>query len=196
MWANFGFFFLNNQMAMTITGTDNNVNVCTELLQCFITYFNIGVRGSGGIGDSLNAYPYSNLSIYFSRYFHDFVFFVVINLLLLNMINVIIITPFGEQRDIKEEIDEDIANNCFICSLDRQFLQQKEIGFEEHSKEYHNVTTYLEYMLYLSKKKEKDLDADEIYIKDKIKNKEIDCFPILSCLDKNGELIQKDESDE
>jgi len=196
MFAYFGFFFLNSQMMMTLSSGEPS-NGCDELLECFISYFNIGVRSDGGMGDNLESNPYSDLSMYFSRYFHDFVFFVIINLLLLNMINGIIITPFGEQRDIQEEIDEDIDNNCFICSLDRQFLQQKEIGFDEHQKEYHNVTTYLEYMIYLNKKREKDLDADEIYIKDKIKNKEIDCFQILCCLDKkDGELIEKDESDE
>jgi len=198
--ANFGFFFLNSQMSIELTGTYDiygtklQENGCTELSQCFISFFNIGVRSGGGIGDSLaDSYAYSDTNIYWSRYFLEFVFFIVINLLLLNMINGIIITPFGEQREKEDQIQEDKDFRCYICSLNSQFLQQKLINFEQHQTKSHNVRTYLEFMIYLNDKDMKDLDADEIHIRNKIKNKEVSCFPILQCLDKNGNLIKESE---
>ena len=198
--SNFGFFFMQTTMTIELTGTYDiygtklQENGCQDLSQCFISFFNIGVRSGGGVGEAITtSYPWSDISYYFQRYFLEVLFFIIINLLLLNMINGIIITPFGEQRQKDEQIQDDKDFRCFICSLNSQFLQQKLIQFDDHQLNSHSVKTYLEYMIYLNDREIKDLDADEAHIRSKIKNKEVSCFPILKCLDKNSELIEGDE---
>ena len=145
----------------------------------------------GGIGEAWGFYKWvDNLDVYFERYFLEMIFFILINLLLLNMINGIIITPFGEWRQKDQEINEDKENSCYICSLSRSYLQQKLINFDDHKFYDHSLKTYLEYLIYLENKPDKDLDAEEGYIKNKIKNKCIDCFPIMKTFDPSGAFVE------
>ena len=45
----------------------------------------------------------------------DFSFFVLINIVLLNIIFGIIIDTFGELRDQRNELEDEILNKCYIC---------------------------------------------------------------------------------
>ena len=112
MLANIGFFYLNPQMEFPITEDESiRENVCPTLVNCFVAYFNIGMRFGGGIGEALKQLNYSdNTGKYFEQYFLEFFFFLFINLILLNMINGIIISPFTEWRQKDEEIYEDKKN--------------------------------------------------------------------------------------
>ena len=194
MLSNFSFFFLNEETKIGVTGTNDEEQVCKTLYRCFVSFFNIGIRAGSGIGEAWGYYKWTNnLSIYFERYFLEFIFFIFISLFLLNMINGIIITPFGEWREKDEEINEDKDNVCFICSLNRTFLQQKLVNFDDHRKYDHSIKAYLEYLIYLKNKPDKDLDAEEGYINNKIKNKNIDCFPINLAFDPSGNIIENFE---
>jgi len=106
------------------------------------------------------------------------------------MINGIIISPFGEQREKDDEKRNDINNKCYICSLEKIFLQRHKINFKKHNQIDHNIKNYLEFLDYLYSKDEKDLELNEAYIRESIFLNDISCFPIGKCLDDKGETIE------
>ena len=61
-----------------------------------------GLRAGGGIGDALQPPPfYTDLTYYSERFFFDVSFFLMINIIWLNIIFGIIIDTFAELRDDK-----------------------------------------------------------------------------------------------
>jgi len=194
LFANIGFFFMNSEMILNINQAGRGQeNQCNNLLDCFITFFNIGIRVSGGIGSALQSFSFNDPGDYAGRWFWELLSFIIVNILLGNMINAIIITAFGVIRKLKEVKKFDKQNICFICSLEKSVLEQKLGGsFKDHTENSHEVKSYIEFFIYLKNKREEDLDEDETYIRQKIDNKEISCFPIKTCLDNNGEAINLD----
>ena len=50
---------------------------------------------------------------------YNWVFVILINLVLQAIISGLIIDTFGEMRAENEEIENDIRAGCFICSIDK-----------------------------------------------------------------------------
>lgn len=50
---------------------------------------------------------------------YNWVFVILVNLVLQAIISGLIIDTFGEMRAENEEIEEDIRAGCFICSIDK-----------------------------------------------------------------------------
>ena len=170
-------------------------NICSTLLECAITYFNQGVRAGGGIGDLLAPKEFET-GMYWVRFFNDLIFFIAVSLMLLNMINGVIVSTFSQIREESNAKDEDINNKCFICNIDRVVFERLKIQFKEHTKNEHNVKTYIRFLTYLKLINEKDLDADQSYIIEEIKKREIKCFPVNISL-ATGEVTEdNDEGDE
>ncbi len=64
----------------------------------------------------------SNLGFFFMTVFgtlFNFIYIVLINLVLQAIISGLIIDAFSELRDENEAIEKDTASKCFICSIDR-----------------------------------------------------------------------------
>ncbi len=82
---------------------------------------NFGLRAGGGIGDSLPSNSYFNDSkeAYYLRAVNDLSFFLIIIVMFFNIIFGIIIDTFASLRDQKAQMDDDMRNICFICSIDR-----------------------------------------------------------------------------
>jgi hypothetical protein len=167
-----------------------------------MTYFNYGIRSGGGIGDLLENKFIEYQSIYWIRWVSDMLFYVSIILLVLNMINGIIITTFSSIREENDNKEEDINNKCFICSLDRVEFEKRKVSFVDHCKKEHCVRTYITYLISTKLKNPKDLDADENYVLDCIKKREISCFPVgvslrLNEIDKKGNApVESDDEDD
>ena len=81
-------------------------DICTSIFKCTWSLTNYGLRMGGGVGDiSLNVpHPHNNTFWMYKKTIFDFVFFVIINVLLLNMVFGIIIDAFTELRVEKETI--------------------------------------------------------------------------------------------
>lgn len=74
--------------------------LCGSLATCFLHSINLGFRNGGGIGDSLELY--TNIkgdSKMVSKFFFDLTFFMLINVISLNIIFGIIIDTFASMRD-------------------------------------------------------------------------------------------------
>jgi len=76
---------------------------CDSLVKCFTSTVNFGIRAGGGIGDVI-AKPMYGDDNYWTRYMYDFLFFMVINIILMNIFFGIIIDSFAEKRAGEAEI--------------------------------------------------------------------------------------------
>jgi hypothetical protein len=163
------------------------------LAECSITYFNHGVRSNGGIGDLLDMRSSSH-PMYLPRYLLDFVFYITVILLLLNMINGVIVSTFSQIREDSTTKAEDINNKCYICSISRGDFEKSQISFDKHIKTDHNHITYIQFLIFLKFFNEKDMDSDQSYIISCIKNKDIGCFPIGRALSLKTEIKDSGEN--
>jgi hypothetical protein len=189
-----GFFFLLNEFDMTL-GDGTTENVCASLFSCYITFFNYGIRSGGGIGDILSSVSSSNMGLFLMRYFFDFIFWIIVIVLVLNMVNGIIITTFSSIREESEQRREDINNKCFICSIPKVEFEKKKINFEDHIQNEHNPLTYIRYLVGLKLIDKKDLDSDQSYILHSVKNMKIRFFPIGKSV-RLGDVQLEEEDDD
>ena len=88
----------------------------TQLWYCFITTLNFGIRNGGGIGESaMEYYPNEAYDAWLYRTLFNLVFFLVINIVMLNIVFGIIIDKFADLRCQNEERAVDQLNVCFVC---------------------------------------------------------------------------------
>lgn len=167
------------------------------MIQCAITYFNLGVRSGGGIGDILTMRSFTEPKLYTARYFSDMIFYITVILLLLNMVNGVIVTTFSQIRQERETKEEDKENKCFVCSINRVEFEKRKISFEDHNNKEHSYKTYIKYLLHLKFKNEDEMDYDESYIYKCIEKKDVGCFPIKRAFSiGRGHDIKEEEEDD
>jgi len=64
---------------------------------------------------------------------YSLIYLILINLVLLAVIAGFIIDTFASMREKKEFIDDDMRNQCFICSIGRDQFEQAGLSFEKVS---------------------------------------------------------------
>lgn len=84
----------------------------------------MGLRNGGGISESMqNVASYSaeesviSENYYWGRYVYDLSFFILINMLFIQIIFGIILDTFGELRKKQDDIQNEIENKCFVCVI-------------------------------------------------------------------------------
>ena len=159
--------------------SDNNSvkNYCNSLANCFSTIVYNGLRSGGGIGDVLDHLNITD-NKYWLRFFFDLSFFVFIVVCLLNIIFGIIIDTFAALRDQKNEAEKFIHTKCFICEQDKFIIDSKGEGWDDHRDNSHNVTSYLNFLIYIDKKDVADCTGVEKYVKEQIQNNEYNFIPL------------------
>ena len=190
--ANFEFFFLIDEFNIEVG--DKIENFCQNLLECTINIFNHGIRAGGGIGDLLEAKSYDDKYLYFLRFFCDLLFYIVCMLLSLNIISSIIVNTFSQIREDSNQKEEDQKNRCFICNISRIEFQKNKIDIGFHRKYEHNTNNYIKFFVFLWNIDEKDMDADQSFINNCMKEKDIKFFP-MNCSKSIGEVENDDEED-
>ena len=131
--------------------------------------------------------------MYFLRFFSDFIFYIIVGLLLLNILNGVIVTTFSQIREESSKKEEDQKNRCFICNINRIEFQKNKIYFTEYQKFEHNTNNYIKFFIFLWHINEKDMDADQSFINECIKERDIKFFPV-NCAKSIGE-VEPDEDD-
>ena len=190
--ANFEYFFLIDEFNIEIG--DKVENFCQNLLECSINIFNHGVRAGGGVGDLLEAKSYNEKGVYFLRFFSDLIFYIVVILLMLNIINSIIVGAFTQMREESNQKEEDEKNRCFICNISRVEFQKNKIDIAYHRKYEHNTNNYIKFFVFLWNINDKDMDADQSFINNCMKEKVIKFFP-MNCAKSIGEVENDEEED-
>ena len=192
-YSNIEFFFLINEFNIEIDGKKENF--CQNLFECTINIFNHGVRSGGGIGDLLEAKNYEKeKGLYFLRFFTDFIFYICVVLLLLNMFNGVIVTTFSQIREESNKKEEDMKNRCYICNINRVDFQKNKVDFGEHQKYEHNINNYIKFFIFLLNINEKDMDSDQSFINQCIKERDIKFFPVNAARS-IGEIDPEEEED-
>jgi Ion transport protein len=75
--------------------------VCETLATCFVYMVNQGLRNGGGIGDSMKPEPLGDR--FFAKNIYELTFFIIINVISLNIIFGVIIDTFSQLRDEQQE---------------------------------------------------------------------------------------------
>lgn len=190
------FDLVNDEYYIPIEGGVEE-NICSTIVHCYISFLNYGVRNDGGIGDIMpKRNPHINTVGFYGRFLIDFIFFVIVILLFLNMINGIIINTFSQLREEQETKKLDVENNCFICNLDKNTFQKRKIQFIHHVTKQHGIKDYLLFLINVTLKPEKDLDPDETRVINALKKNDVSFFPCEKALDWNWTLVENDTKDE
>ena len=114
------------------------------------------------------------------RFFYDFLFFLIIAVIMLNIIFGIIIDTFAELRELNQKIQDDKNNVCYVCGAKRDDFNKGNKNFDEHVGEEHCIWNYVEYMIGLKFVDVQDTNAINSYVIDMINEKNISWLPIYA----------------
>ncbi|EGR33066.1 hypothetical protein IMG5_062440 [Ichthyophthirius multifiliis] len=140
-----------------------------------------GLRNGGGIADSLKFVDTKNdpKNLLWPRYFYDLTFFVIINMLFIQIIFGIILDTFGSLRNERQNLLSLINEICFICGQTRAHIDAyNKKGWHHHICCEHNIYNMLYYIIYVSNKNNNECDGLESYIKEQIQENNINFIPI------------------
>ena len=182
-YAGWAFFFQKDRFYET-SGRDKPDEMCKSLIYCFLTMINNGLRWHCGVGKITRSESYIlHFWAFVHRFLFDLIFFWLIEAIMLKIVYGIILDSFGELREAHNLIEKDMANNCFICNLEKDECEKNNISFKEHCDEVHNVWDYAFYMITLRMKDPTTLNAVNSRNRQKILEKRVDWLPDSS-LDK------------
>lgn len=99
----------------------------------------------------------------------------------------LIIDAFGELRDQLEKVIEDMDSNCFICGLDKGYLDKVPHGFDTHVQQEHNLANYMFFLMHLINKPDTEYTGQETYVWNMYQQRCWDFFPMGDCFRKQYE---------
>merc|ERR1711988_246780 len=125
-------------------------------------------------------------STWFYRAIYDFIFFMLIIIVLLNIVFGIIIDTFSKLRAKRDEKIHNMVTTCFICGISRdQFDQEGTSDFTQHCAFEHNKWDYLFYLIHcqhLHKEEPDDMNAYELYVHKKFQEGDTSWMPLGQAL--------------
>ena len=90
----------------------------------------------------------------------------------------LIVDTFGELRDDTYNYENDKNNICFICQLSKNGCLLKNIDFDKHIKEEHNLWNYINFLIYMHLNNPNDFSRIEGIVWDKLPEKDFGWIPI------------------
>lgn len=150
---------------------------CDDLFNCFVSTLNMGLRG--GLADALAEIQEQD---YWTRLAFDLTFQVLVMMLFLNVVFGIIIDAFGDLRDARCAIEEDMNNNCLVCGWDRSTIDLRGETWQQHLTQVHSYSNYLYFILYVRKKRLRHCSGLEKYVKDHISKNSVSFMPTSSAV--------------
>ena len=176
-YSGWAFFYQKDRFYET-SGRDKPDEMCQSLLYCFLTMINNGMRWHCGVGKITRSESYIlHFWPFIHRFLFDLLFFWLIEAIMLKIVYGIILDSFGELREAHNLIEKDMANNCFICNVEKDECEKNNISFKEHCEEVHNVWDYAFYMITLRMKDPSTLNAVNSRNRQKILEKRVDWLP-------------------
>jgi hypothetical protein len=166
---------------------------CDFLWSCLLFIFKGGLIGD--LHDNLAEKDPTEMGWVTRVFFWDMLYFIAINIILLNIIFGIIIDTFAALRDEQMELREDTENVCFICSHHRDDFERIGVDFREHTEKHHNMWNYLKYLIYIKRKPTDEYNGLEYFVNKCLNESSISWFPIKQSLEKNKAEHQDDRDD-
>ena len=173
-YSSVSFFLFRNEFY----NEDINQNNCDSLLHCFLYLFNYGIR-SGSLGLPLKKIEEKQ---YWSEFIFDWVFYFILILIMLNIINGIIVDTFQALREQNNEKEHVKNNVCYICSIDRSKFEMKGVDYDYHLQKEHNILNYFHYIIKVLRTFEQDLNSMDFEVLKAIKASSTDFFPVKKAL--------------
>ncbi|TPX76050.1 hypothetical protein CcCBS67573_g02688 [Chytriomyces confervae] len=164
---------------------------CQSLFSCFLTVLSYGLRSGGGIGELLEVPVDPKKEYYGARVVLDLTFFLIVIVFLLNVVFGIIFDTFGQLREERKDINDDLRNQCYICSINASEFQRHSAGFEHHIKKEHNIWHYLFFLVHLDLKDKTEYTSHETFISESLAKNDLAFFPINRAI----ALKNREESD-
>jgi len=152
---------------------DKDTSGCSTLMECLRAHFDYGFRSAPVWGDA---------DLDLSRFLFDYLYNLLVILIMAAIISGIIIDTFSELKEKQQEINEAMQSSCFICSLTRSELERQRVKYEKHILQDHYMWSYARFLLYLSDTSPSNLSGPESYVKQKIKENNMGFFPIQRCI--------------
>lgn len=159
MFCIFSFAIWTMQELQDAHWGDDNIN-CQTLYSCFLYTVNNGMRAGGGMGDNMNIIGFKDEDFY-TRFTFDIAFYLIINIIFLNIVFGIIVDTFSSMRDEADVRVQDARDNCFVCGLTRQDFGKAGKNFDKHLTKQHYPWKYVYYLYYLKEKSEDELSGLE-----------------------------------
>lgn len=100
----------------------------------------------------------------YARIIFDITFFFFVIVILLAILQGLIIDAFGELRDQLQTVQDTLETYCFICGLDKEYLDKVPRGFETHVKKEHDFANYLFFLMHLINKPKTDYTGQETFV--------------------------------
>jgi len=189
-FAGWAFYFQRDRFYET-SGRDKPDQMCESLLYCYLTMINNGMRWHCGVGKITRSESYIlHFWPFVHRFAFDLFFFWLIEAIMLKIVYGIILDSFGELRQVHYLIEKDMANNCFICNVEKDECEKNNISFEEHCNQVHNVWDYAFYMITLRMADPSTLSSINARNRKRIMEKGVDWLPDAN-LDKLEDIHQK-----
>jgi len=171
-------------------GEDYPSGICDSVYSCFLYSVNLGLRNGGGIGDSMALLELDDPK-FGAKLIFDISYFMLVNIVSLNIIFGIIIDTFAELRDAQNTRDDDLINVCFICGYGRDVFEKEGISFDKHIKFDHNPIQYINFLIYLRQKPQDEFDGTEEFVYTQYIKRKTNWVPIG-----NTNFIRLDEDDD
>eukprot|EP00928_Gymnodinium_smaydae_P003689 TRINITY_DN11302_c0_g2_i3.p1 TRINITY_DN11302_c0_g2~~TRINITY_DN11302_c0_g2_i3.p1 ORF type:complete len:421 (-),score=64.88 TRINITY_DN11302_c0_g2_i3:386-1648(-) len=148
---------------------DKNPIDCDALFECLLGHLDYGFRSAPvWAGPGLNWW----------MLFFDYMYNLLVILILAAIISGIIIDTFANMRAELVERNDNQENNCFICSINRSVMERKMVKFDQHVYQDHYMWSYARFLMYVRETQESDLNGPESYVKAKVNKKEYTFYPV------------------
>ncbi len=153
---------------------DLKENICESYLQCFLFLINSGIRSGSGIEFGIKEMSETG---YFKEFLFGWMFYFIIMLIIVNIINGIIVDTFQALREQNNRKDDILNNFCYICSLARTEFEVKGVNYEKHLMNEHYIKNYFDYLFKIQGTDEHDLNSLDSQVLKAIKDFKTDFFP-------------------
>ena len=181
-----GFLFLPNLFKFEVVNkyneniVDQNEEIveeymCTSSIQCILYFLNFGLSSEGSLDLNLISFK-NNYGYYLRQFFFDIFFFLFINMIFSNVFLALITDAFSEMRELAWKKENDKANVCFICDLNKSDCNIQKINYKTHIR-YHLKWKYINLMCKMILEEDVELSKEEYYIQNLMKKRSIDWFP-------------------
>ena len=186
--------FFNFSIEFSKILENNHENACGSLFYCFLTHIEIGLRTDGGIGEFIHKTSFIENPAYFmGMFFFQFIFYLLIIVIMLSVVGGSIIDTFAELREKSQEDFNDMKNVCFICNGIRNDIEKQGEIFEEHIEKVHSLWTYLDYIIGLKFVDPQETNAINSFVIEQLNEKKISWFPSFIDENDNGNENNEDE---
>lgn len=169
--------YFGNELVIELEDGSHYKPCLGTLGECYFAHVNYGLRSGGGIGERIRDMP-MDLSVFSILKFASILtFFLVVNLMILQMVFGIVVDTFGALRDEKQDKEKILKDTCFVCGLDRSCFENLTPTFEDHIRTEHNLWHYLYFIVLIKTKSRTELNGPESFVYSMIQINDHSWFP-------------------